>query len=1851
MALFCSLGSFALRADEIRYAGKCVLKVTPKSGFTANPATKEFFTVWPWALNDGVAFKTEFAISPGNRRLKVEVLTGQLRASVTSPEQKINSGYGDVPAGKLSDAKDARSQSFGPFGSEIESIDYSCRQVPIKELIEVVDSQKINDLVTKMNCDNGIEIGKDESDNRVRGTSVSSAESSNFSDDEIQRMQQRGRFYDKTPGAEDETDKWINKLSPYVPLDAGQNISCDPVNANADLATQTKAISDFYQKLKSALVTSLGVPKTDAQRLYLIQDLDCAEADKVMDSNGGKELTPAMALAEQTAKAQCAYKFCQSMATTKEIRFPNRYFRRLMLDFRVDRWKEIVGDSVQPFFELNSNRDTYTDENFEVHFLKVPKGTRPDPKDLMTQIFADRLKLSADEAKKMTEKFLLTDAGKAQIASISQEIDQWQTTQKNREARGGLVQLTGGSEVIPVLNLRTDLPKDEITVEVTDKKPPQPVSKKTNPQSKPPQKNPPPSKVGPTQQSCTRGLSERCYTIQQLRSNPEYMEDVNLKNTFGNGRAVVFLQLPSDYNCDGFTLSPGSNGLDKVKSSIYEANKALFEPVKESLFSSNDWSPAWDFKEEESMACLEANKHRSDVRLLCANQYTCRTAKGGGAPFSIALGKLKGEQYKKDKTEQETFLREKVIFGDSKTGELEFIPFGSKLAEFKEMVLACDRDKRSPICQNIKLSKNELDLMLTQAHGFKTVDEFRSFMNSEQYKDTYKPWYDKFLAVTSDPNKFAAYVAKGFSDGGIYIMVPQGQEGNTLEGIETRENPFKTFSGNARTTQYFREAMADKKLRDQLFLTNPLLQGIQVLGLQNTYVGQTLERSNAEFYRGATEYLQSWTSKPLEAMYGVLSTNDTVRKVFECTNFAYMSDCLGVTDGKVKAVEATNLLNTFNSTVTSALERPESMYCPQTNTICLENWARMAPALLGDTAIMLLSAPIPGGIYASGMLLAARQASDSYYMTIQAKMPPGMTWKDLTEAQKKAIVNEAVKNGAQTFIVNAAATLAGMKLQQAVSGKVMAAGLETFNTRALGSSSKFIKVLADKQMSIRALGGEIVGGVPVNLGQASADLYLKCKQGLQSCDSATFTSALFTSMVMMAPTTLGPGIARIVKSTDRGIVADTGMKSVTDGFSQSLALTQQRQSALKKLQENYSSADLPKAEGSVKYVLVDGRPEPRVLLRVKAGSDEFGWYDLDSAVIKSSMNQSPKDFVNVKPPVPLKIVQSKADLLGDGTPKPAMNAFIEQQSKAAAQNKVVVEQSSTKPQATKTENAGITAIEIRIKELGGQFKKNPSPAKKQELRTEIAKLNKQVKDFEIQKRKEKTAPIQPVVKAKPQDQSQKVPLAEYEGDRGPVVPKNVKGTWTGKASELENKKPITDKNRFKIEGNMRDLEAENASRETLLAAGFDVEQNPIIPELKKDPDYKINGSVFDHYAPNMRDIDGATPELKLLAIYTKVMGKVTDDQAHRIVLRLDKNTSDTDIQLLKKHFDGLNNPKIQELIIIRENKVEHWHFGAQKSPSNTSRVITVSDVRNFKMVPRKTPVVKDQSDLALPVVDNSLRLSDGDEASTGAVKSPAEKRYEELEKGLKEKGLTVETSQFPIGDETKGFVQIENSEGVVGTGSFTLKDGKTELVIDSLLVDPNFRGQNFSDVLIARVLKDNPSIVRTSTALADTNAKAYIDAIKRGPFVTREQAIRETPAFKIREKLGFTEIDMNSFKVVVKSVPLPERLEINISINRPGASKLGSAVTRKSSPLNEIPAKFRNQKGSEGMLTEQPVSKMVPRKTPVVKGQSDLALPVVDDSLMTTQRAKSLESSSDAKVRAAFEKYKKSKEKGKACSL
>ncbi|ATB30120.1 hypothetical protein MEBOL_003575 [Melittangium boletus DSM 14713] len=114
------------------------------------------------------------------------------------------------------------------------------------------------------------------------------------------------------------------------------------------------------------------------------------------------------------------------------------------------------------------------------------------------------------------------------------------------------------------------------------------------------------------------------------------------------------------------------------------------------------------------------------------------------------------------------------------------------------------------------------------------------------------------------------------------------------------------------------------------------------------------------------------------------------------------------------------------------------------------------------------------------------------------------------------------------------------------------------------------------------------------------------------------------------------------------------------------------------------------------------------------------------------------------------------------------------------------------------------------------------------------------------------------------------------------------------------------------EATRRSLMRENESANLLAQAGYRVEQRPFVPGASRRPDYRIEGQIFDNYAPstsNPRSIWTVLNDSKVNPV-----GKPR--QADRIVLNL--RDSGVDLAALKKQFTDWVMPNLKEVLVITQ---------------------------------------------------------------------------------------------------------------------------------------------------------------------------------------------------------------------------------------------------------------------------------------------------------------------------------------------
>lgn len=110
----------------------------------------------------------------------------------------------------------------------------------------------------------------------------------------------------------------------------------------------------------------------------------------------------------------------------------------------------------------------------------------------------------------------------------------------------------------------------------------------------------------------------------------------------------------------------------------------------------------------------------------------------------------------------------------------------------------------------------------------------------------------------------------------------------------------------------------------------------------------------------------------------------------------------------------------------------------------------------------------------------------------------------------------------------------------------------------------------------------------------------------------------------------------------------------------------------------------------------------------------------------------------------------------------------------------------------------------------------------------------------------------------------------------------------------------------------RALTRENEAAGIIAKEGYDIEQNPTIAGVLKKPDYKIEGKIFDCYAPTRNN-----PR----AIWSSIRDKIEEEQTQRVVLNLDD--SDADTKALFKQFSEYPISNLEEVIIVKRGSVFH----------------------------------------------------------------------------------------------------------------------------------------------------------------------------------------------------------------------------------------------------------------------------------------------------------------------------------------
>ncbi|MFJ9949127.1 putative T7SS-secreted protein [Kitasatospora sp. NPDC091207] len=114
---------------------------------------------------------------------------------------------------------------------------------------------------------------------------------------------------------------------------------------------------------------------------------------------------------------------------------------------------------------------------------------------------------------------------------------------------------------------------------------------------------------------------------------------------------------------------------------------------------------------------------------------------------------------------------------------------------------------------------------------------------------------------------------------------------------------------------------------------------------------------------------------------------------------------------------------------------------------------------------------------------------------------------------------------------------------------------------------------------------------------------------------------------------------------------------------------------------------------------------------------------------------------------------------------------------------------------------------------------------------------------------------------------------------------------------------------------VRAFQRENESAEIMARNGYKVEQNPNVTGTTKNPDYRIEGEVFDCYAPT-----ASNPR----SISTGIQKKVDSGQADRIVLNL--SDSGVDAAAMRKQLQDWPIEGLKEIKVIDSSgNVVHFY--------------------------------------------------------------------------------------------------------------------------------------------------------------------------------------------------------------------------------------------------------------------------------------------------------------------------------------
>jgi len=112
--------------------------------------------------------------------------------------------------------------------------------------------------------------------------------------------------------------------------------------------------------------------------------------------------------------------------------------------------------------------------------------------------------------------------------------------------------------------------------------------------------------------------------------------------------------------------------------------------------------------------------------------------------------------------------------------------------------------------------------------------------------------------------------------------------------------------------------------------------------------------------------------------------------------------------------------------------------------------------------------------------------------------------------------------------------------------------------------------------------------------------------------------------------------------------------------------------------------------------------------------------------------------------------------------------------------------------------------------------------------------------------------------------------------------------------------------------NINALKGENEAADTLAKKGYDVEQLQETTGGTKNPDYKIEGRIFDCYTPQRNEARN---------ILDAIADKVGERQTERVVLNL--RNSEVTVKALKAQLKKNPIPRLKEIIIVKGDTMIH----------------------------------------------------------------------------------------------------------------------------------------------------------------------------------------------------------------------------------------------------------------------------------------------------------------------------------------